>query len=278
MVQMADQQGKSEMNHGLSPAQGVAAAKNARGPIPSLEELQSPVQRFAWSIWTRFWRGLLHLRFRLLQQHRHNRVVVEQIAGKSILVLPQVMNPALFITGSYLAGLLSPSLFTAGSGICRKPPESVLDMGCGSGICAIFAAEIAQRVVAVDLNPAAVRCTRINVLLHHLEERVEVREGDLFNSVQGQQFDLIVFNPPYLHGQPASEFERALWSVDVIERFAAGLGVHLTADGVALVLLSSIADHGKHLEHFLAQGFRVDVVARRYVLTEALTVYQLCPE
>jgi HemK-related putative methylase len=215
----------------------------------------------------RVWRVLLHLRFRLFQRHRHDRIVVEQAAGKSILVLPEVMNPVLFVTGEFLAGLLSPRLVASGA--------TVLDMGTGSGICAVVAAQWARRVVAVDLSPAAVRCARINVLLHQLEERVEVREGDLYAPVPGERFDLILFNPPYLPGEPRTEFERALWSTDVIERFAAGLADHLVTNGVALVLLSSIADQGVYLKLFCAQGFVTDVVARRHLFAEVLTVYRL---
>jgi release factor glutamine methyltransferase len=210
---------------------------------------------------------LLHLRFYMFQRHRHDRLVIEQAAGKPILVLPQVMNPVLFVTGEFLASVLSPQWVTPGA--------AVLDMGAGSGIGAVFAAQWARRVVAVDLNPAAVRCAGINVLIHRLEERVEVRQGDLFAPVQGERFDLILFNPPYLPGQPRTEFERALWSTDVVERFTAGLADHLAEDGMALVLLSSLADESKYLSVFCAHGLVVDVVARRKLLAETLTVYRL---
>jgi release factor glutamine methyltransferase len=154
----------------------------------------------------------------------------------------------------------------------------MLDMGTGSGICAVFAAQWARRIVAVDLNPAAVRCARINVLLHGLEERVEVREGDLFVPVQGERFDLILFNPPYLPGQPQSEFDRALRSTDVIECFAAGLRDHLTDNGVALVLLSSISNQAEQLQRFHDHGFVADVIIRRKLIAEVLTIYRLRPE
>jgi release factor glutamine methyltransferase len=220
-------------------------------------------------IFGRVWRELLHLRFRAFQRHRHDRVAVEWIGNRPILVLPQVMNPVLFVTGKFLAGVLSPQL--------APPDATVLDMGAGSGICAIFAAQWARRVVAVDLNPAAVRCATINVLLHRLEERVEVREGDLFAPVRGERFDLILFNPPFLPGQPQSEFERSLRSTGVIERFAAGLRDHLTENGVALVLLSSLANQAEQLQRFRAHGFVADVVARRNLMAEVLTIYRLAP-
>jgi HemK-related putative methylase len=219
----------------------------------------------------RAWRALLNLRFYLFQRHRYNRLVVEQVAGRPLLVLPEVMNPVLFMTGDYLASLLSPPLIPPGPGA----PGRVLDMGTGSGICALFAAQWARRVVAVDLNPAAVRCARMNVLLHRLEDRVEVREGDLFTPVQGERFDLVLFNPPFLPGEPQTEFERALWSTDVIERFAAGLGDHLADGGAAWVLLSSMAEQTGHLKLFREKGFAVDVIACRKRITEVLTVYRL---
>ena len=62
-------------------------------------------------------------------------------------------------------------------------------MGTGSGVGAVFAAQWARRVVAVDINPAAVRCARINALLNHVEDRVDVVEGDLFEPIGGQRFD-----------------------------------------------------------------------------------------
>jgi release factor glutamine methyltransferase len=236
---------------------------NSDAQISAVMALPRPLQRTI----SKLWRVLLHLRFRAFQRHRHERVVVEQAAGKPILVLPQVMNPVLFVTGEFLAGMLSPHWITPGT--------TVLDMGTGSGIGAVFAAQWARQVVAVDLNPAAVRCARINVLLHQLEDRVEVRQGDLFAPVQGERFDLILFNPPYLCGQPQTDFERALWSTDVIERFAAGLGEHLTKNGAAWVLLSSIIDERHHLGHFRAQGFTVDVICRRHLTVEVLTIYRM---
>ena len=78
---------------------------------------------------------------------------------------------------------------------------AVLDMGTGSGIAAIAAARRGARVVAVDISTEAVRCARINVLLNRVDDRVEIRCGDLFEPVQGERFDLVLFNPPFYAGQ-----------------------------------------------------------------------------
>ena len=115
-------------------------------------------------------------------------------------------------------------------------------MGTGSGVCAIAAAKYARHVVAVDINPAAVRCTQINALINGQEDKIEVVHGDLFAPVKGRCFDLVLFNPPFILGTPTNDADRAWRSVDVAERFAAGLTEHLTPSGFALVLLSTYGD------------------------------------
>lgn len=207
--------------------------------------------------------------FRAFQRHRYNRLVVETVAGRPLVVLPGVFNPKLFGTGEFLVETLSERWVPPGS--------TVLDMGTGAGVGAVFAAQWAHRVVAVDISPAAVRCARINVLLHGLEDRVEVRKGDLFEPVRGERFDVILFNPPYLRGEPRDDLERALWSTDVVERFAAGLGDHLKDSGWALLLLSSVSDEAGFLRHFRAYGFLGEPIARRRRFGEVWTVYRIVP-
>ena len=223
----------------------------------------------------------LRARFLLFQRHRHNAVVLETIAGKPILVLPEVLNPKLFLTGEFLAEALSQD---AGSYANNRPSQMlstlippgsiVLDMGTGSGVGAVFAAHNAARVVAVDVNPEAVRCARINVLLHHVEDRVDVVEGDLFEPVAGKRFDVILFNPPYFQGQPRTNFERALWSDGLHDRFAEGLAGHLTQDGCALLLLSSAGQEITWLQALQSRGFDVTAVAQKRLPGETLTLFR----
>lgn len=228
-----------------------------------------PVSRSSWMghLRRRVARALLHLGFRIFHRHRHTRPVLEVVAGRPIVVLPGVMNPALFRTGEVLAGILSPEWIPEGS--------TVLDMGTGSGVCAVFAARWAERVVAVDVNPHAVRCARINALLNEVDDEVEVRQGDLFEPVRGERFDVVLFNPPFLSDAPKTEFELALRSPGILRRFATGLRDHLREDGTALVLLSSIGDEGEQLRILRDGGLGVEPVQRRNVFAETLTVYRI---
>jgi release factor glutamine methyltransferase len=227
---------------------------------------------------TRAWRTGVRARFLLFQRHRIDRVVLETIAGQPILVLPGVLNPKLFLTGEFLAETIK-ALAPEDLRGSPEPPRSdadltVLDMGAGTGVGAVFAAPWARCVVAVDINPAAVRCATINALLHGVEDKVEVRHGDLFEPIADERFDVIIFNPPYFHGQPSTPFEAALWSTDVLQRFVAGLDAHLKTDGCLLLLLSSAGEEPAWLSALAAAGYRLAVFARRDAVSEVLTIYQ----
>lgn len=213
------------------------------------------------------WRVWLRVRFQLFQRRRFNRLVLEQVQGRPLLILPQVFNPTLFLTSEFMVTSFNERLI--------PPGAVVLDMGTGSGIGAIFAAQWAGSVLAVDVNEAAVRCARINVLLNRLEDRVTVRQGDLFAPADGQQFDVILFNPPYFPGEPSSALDQAFHATDVAARFAAGLAAHLRPGGWALVLLSSIGDEKGFLAQFAARGFAATAAAQRRLPSEVVTLYQV---
>jgi HemK-related putative methylase len=212
----------------------------------------------------------LALSYRLTGKHRYDDFRLERVQGTPFVVIPSVFNPKVPRTGEFLASQLDGRLVNRDA--------EVLDMGTGSGVCAVFAARHARRVVAVDVNAEAVRCTGINALMNHLEHKVDVRHGDLFAPVLAQRFDLILFNPPFLLGAPRDDRDRAWRSSDVAERFAAGLGDHLKPGGFALVLLSSFGDAPLFLEEFRRRGFAVSVLARRRFINETLAIFKLTPQ
>jgi len=209
----------------------------------------------------------LALLYRLTGKSRYDDFRLEHVGGMPMLVTPSVFNPKVPRTGAFLAAQLDASRVSAAT--------RVLDLGTGAGIGALFAARHARRVVATDINPEAVRCAALNALLNHLEHRIEVRHGDLFAPVSGERFDLVLFNPPFLIGTPRDDRDRAWRSLDVAERFAAGLAQHLTADGRALVLLSSFGDAGAFIAQFRAQRLEVRVIAERGFINETLAVFEL---
>ena len=97
----------------------------------------------------RAWAG-----YRMTGAHRHDAVRLEHVHGTPLLILPSVFNPRLLRTGAFFARVIAAQRLGAGG--------DVLDLGTGSGVCAVFAARHARRVVAVDINRAAVRCAELN--------------------------------------------------------------------------------------------------------------------
>ncbi len=104
--------------------------------------------------------------------------------------------------------------------------ETVLDVGTGNGVQAIFAARKGAHVIATDISPRAGENARFNIARHKLGNRIEVRVGDLFAPLSAnERFDVILFNLRY----PTTKASQALWNVH--ERFFAGVKNHLKPGG-----------------------------------------------
>ena len=235
-------------------------------PAPSVRDSLRPLR---FPLIGKLFGKALALSYRLTGKDRYDDFRVERVHGAPFVVMPSVFNPKVPRTGEFLAAQLDSRLV--------GPDAEVLDMGTGSGVCAVIAARRARRVVAIDINPEAVRCAGINALLNHFEHKIDVRHGDLFEPVPAERFDMILFNPPFLLGTPRDDRDRAWRSTDVAERFAAGLGAHLKPGGFALVLLSSFGDAPVFLEEFRKRELAVHVLAQRRFVNETLAIFRLEP-
>jgi methylase of polypeptide subunit release factors len=79
----------------------------------------------------------------------------------------------------------------------RGEGERALDLCTGNGIQAILLAAHAEHVVATDVNDRALAYAAFNAALNGVRN-VETRAGSFFEPVEGEQFDLVVANPPYV--------------------------------------------------------------------------------
>jgi release factor glutamine methyltransferase len=152
-----------------------------------------------------------------------------------------------------------------------KEGERVLDMGTGCGILCILAAKKASAVVAVDMNPYAVRCTKENAELNNVRSKMAFVQGDLFTPLSEKMtFDVILFNAPYLPAEAEegdSWLDRA-WSGgitgrQVIDRFISEVPKHLKRTGHILLMQSTLADIDETLFKFAKCHFNASVVANR---------------
>ncbi|MCU7937496.1 MAG: 50S ribosomal protein L3 N(5)-glutamine methyltransferase [Candidatus Thiodiazotropha sp. (ex Dulcina madagascariensis)] len=83
----------------------------------------------------------------------------------------------------------------------------ILDLCCGSGCIGIAAAAYLpeSRVDLVDISADALQVARNNAKTHRLQERVEIRQSDLFEALPAEKYDLILSNPPYVGAQEMAE-------------------------------------------------------------------------
>ena len=104
--------------------------------------------------------------------------------------------------------------------------ESVLDIGTGTGIQAIFAAEKASRVVAMDIDEHAIKNTQLNASRLGVSDKITTRKSDLFNALKpGEKFDVIISSIPYAWGAET----RGNWKLH--ERFFRDAVKHLNPNG-----------------------------------------------
>jgi release factor glutamine methyltransferase len=147
--------------------------------------------------------------------------------------------------------------------------ERVLDMGTGCGILGIVSAEKASAVLAVDINPYAVRCAKENAILNNVRSKMAFVQGDLFTLLNDKaKFDVILFNAPYL---PVDENEQGSWldlawsgstsGRQVIDRFIFEAPGHLKQSGRVLLMQSTLANVNKTKHKFSQCGFSTKVVA-----------------
>jgi len=125
----------------------------------------------------------------------------------------------------------------------------LLDMCTGCGCIGIACAHVfpEARVDVSDISTAALAVASENIRQHGLERRVLALESDVFSALQGQRYDIIVVNPPYVPQQEqqqlAPEFahEPSLGlfagadGLDIVVKILREASSHLTAAGILVV-------------------------------------------
>ncbi|MDX2150798.1 MAG: methyltransferase [Bryobacteraceae bacterium] len=167
----------------------------------------------------------------------------------------------------------------ARAGYPQQDVESALDVGCGSGVLALLLAGAARRVVGTDINPRAIAMARFNAALNGVEN-VEFREGDLYEPVAGERFDLILAQPPfyaragsmadvrYLHGGRLGD--------EIAMGILAGARTHLRDGGVAVMLADlpvTGTPTGERLRACVREGLMLVVTLDEQVTAATVSTY-----
>jgi release factor glutamine methyltransferase len=183
----------------------------------------------------------------LAKMRSHKAPYETDVLGVRILVLPNVWSPAYDWS----------SLFYV-ENLPQVNGLDFLEIGCGTGVVSVHAARAGVgRIVAVDVNPEAVRNTKLNF------ERFGVDNGDAFQSdgfsnVTGA-FDVVTWNAPYHGARPADMLERGCTDEDYrdIRTFFHEVSSHLKPGGLVVFGFSQSGDLPL-IERLIGEsGFRV---------------------
>lgn len=155
--------------------------------------------------------------------------------------------------------------------------RSVLDLCTGSGVVAVAAAhQDAADVTAFDICPKAVRSARRNA--ESAGVHVDVRVGTHRTALEGEPFDVVLANPPYLPTGPDAHHELISEEVGPASAWNAGPDGRLVLDpicdsapdllargGTLLVVQSELADPARSLRRLSRGGLRAAIAAIRNV-------------
>ncbi|MDX2245885.1 MAG: methyltransferase [Bacteroidia bacterium] len=149
-------------------------------------------------------------------------------------VQPGVFHPGLFISTKILLDFLS------GKDLAGK---KFLELGAGSGIISVFAAQQGAFVTASDISEIAVANIQTNAIQNQVSLTVIL--SDLFVRFPEIKFDIIVINPPYYPRYPESEKEYAFFcgeKFEYFERLFAALPGYILPGATIWMILSEDCD------------------------------------
>lgn len=147
--------------------------------------------------WEEEFSGEQTTRYMELVERRYRGEPIQYIVGATEFYgLPFRVTPDVLIPRPETEHLLERALALAER--CQAP--RIVDVGTGSGAIAIALANHLPNaaITAVDLSAAALTIARRNAELNGVVDRIRFLEGDLLGPVAGQQFEIVVSNPPYV--------------------------------------------------------------------------------
>jgi release factor glutamine methyltransferase len=175
--------------------------------------------------------------FEFIEKRKAGIPVAYLLGRKEFYGLELAVNPSVLIPRPETELLVDLAL--------ERRPQSVLDLGTGSGAVALAIKHERKncRVVAVETDLAALLTAKRNAARFNLE--VDFRHGRWFEPVAGERFDLVLANPPYvaeadphladLRYEPRGALVSGADGLDAIREIVPAVGAFLRPGGWLLL-------------------------------------------
>ncbi|MGM5470912.1 methyltransferase [Flavobacteriaceae bacterium LMO-SS05] len=148
----------------------------------------------------------------------------------SVRVLPNVFPPHFTMSTKVLLDYLN---------VIDLQGKTLLELGCGSGIIALYSASKGAHVTAIDINQSALEQLKLDAKKNGIQ--LKIIHSNLFEHIHSNNFDYIIINPPYYPKQPINIEEQAWFCGENFEYFQnlfKQLPNHLSTESKALMILS----------------------------------------
>ncbi len=160
-----------------------------------------------------------------------------------------------------------------------KEGQSVLEIGTGSGIVAMYASRLTDDITVTDINFDACELARRNFAENGIEN-IEILWGNLFEVVENRKFDVILFNTPYLPTEDDEvldntinyAFDGGLNGRKVIDLFLNEVKNHLNDGGIVQMIQSSLSGNDETLAKLDELGFIAEIAASEHFFFEDITL------
>jgi release factor glutamine methyltransferase len=180
--------------------------------------------------------------------------------------------------------------------------KKCLDLGSGSGIqaYAMFSAG-ANEVISVDINPYVINLlkkTKSQIVGQSMNNPSDLKKtnifynlkffdfskkkwklivSDLFSNLNGEKFDFIAFNPPYVPTDEIKwvDLDGGKKGREVIDCFIEQFPKYLSSNGVVLLLVSSLNSLDEVVSLISSKGFNVSIISEKKLFFEILYILRI---
>jgi release factor glutamine methyltransferase len=164
----------------------------------------------------------------------HKKIYSVSVNKIKLYIFPNVFSPAYFTDSNWFAKTVAK--------IVGK--HTLLEIGTGTGIVALFAALNGAQVTVTDINPDAVKNAKYNFKHHNIKAKAYC--GDMFKPVPSKEkFDFVFWNHPFNRGTNPNEEILLKSGFDFqyqgLEQYISNAHLHLNSKGRLLLGTGSFA-------------------------------------